>query len=294
MTVDNIITKSIMDKVRQRLQAASAEGITAEAREGRGIMAEGTKTVEQTRSALEAVQQLTAKTMESRTEFDPAEAAYESAIEHRELDRAAGNVDAKDSQGAARQRVKEASKAMRELMVIEDATDYSDTNTSTAGGVQSTSGKGFEFEATSKRLVEDLKRDFDLTTMQASALVGNLATETDNFNTLQEYKPVVEGSRGGYGFAQWTGPRRDRYEAWTKEQGLDPSTYEANYGYLKYELSNTDPEIGNMGKNTIKRLKKAKNLDEATRLVMDGYLKPGTPHLAKRQKSAASILGFFD
>ena len=185
-------------------------------------------------------------------------------------------------------------KAIQDVLETVLDSDVSDSTDSADGGAAPSDGKDFEFEPTSKRLVEDLKRDFDLTTMQASAIVGNLATETDNFNTLQEYKPVVEGSRGGYGFAQWTGPRRKRYEAWTKENELDPSTYEANYGYLKYELSNTDPEIGNMGKNTIKRLKKATNLNEATATVMNGYLKPGIPHLDKRQNSAAFILGLFN
>lgn len=154
-----------------------------------------------------------------------------------------------------------------------------------------TAETSFDFEDTTSRLMEDLKRDFGLNGMQAAALVGNLAVETDNFNTLQEYKPVVEGSRGGYGFAQWTGERRIRYEAWAKENELDPASYEANYGYLKYELSNTDPEIGNMGKNTIKRLKKATDINAATDIVMKGYLRPGTPHLDKRQASAATILG---
>lgn len=148
-----------------------------------------------------------------------------------------------------------------------------------------------EFEETASRLTTDLMRDFDLTEEQASAIVGNLAVESANFQTLQETQPLVRGSRGGYGYAQWTGPRRRAFESWAEENGLDPSSYEANYGYLKKELSETDDVIGNIGRNTIARLRETDNLEDATTLVMEYYLRPGIPHAARRQASAQQILG---
>lgn len=151
--------------------------------------------------------------------------------------------------------------------------------------------QGGDYEDTSVRLTQDLMRDFDLTETQAAAFVGNLAVESNNFQTLQEINPIVEGSRGGFGYAQWTGPRREAFEAWAAENELDPSSYEANYGYLKKELSETDDVIGNIGRNTIDRLRDMDNLNEATSFVMEYYLRPGIQHEGRRQESAAEILG---
>ena len=81
------------------------------------------------------------------------------------------------------------------------------------------------------RLSNDLMNDFDLTKEQAAGLVGNLAYETGNFKYAQEIAPTVKGSRGGYGIAQWTGPRREAFESWATSQGLGLSSNEANYGY---------------------------------------------------------------
>ena len=116
-------------------------------------------------------------------------------------------------------------------------------------------------------------------------LVGNLIILKECKNTI----PIVKGSKGGYGFAQWTGPRREMFEEWSKSNKLDPSSYDANYGFLKFELSNKNDEIGNMGVNTIKQLKKSNNLDEATSIVMNTYLKPRIPHEDKRQSRSQSV-----
>jgi len=139
------------------------------------------------------------------------------------------------------------------------------------------------------RLSGDLMRDFDLTKEQAAGLVGNLAYETGNFKYAQEIAPTVKGSRGGYGIAQWTGPRREAFESWATSQGLDLSSYEANYGYLKKELSSKDAVIGDIGMNTIAKLKEAGTVEDATELVSDYYLRPGKPNITKRLSSAAGV-----
>jgi hypothetical protein len=94
------------------------------------------------------------------------------------------------------------------------------------------------FEETAKRIIRDLIRDFQLDVPSCAAIVGNFGHETGGFTKLQEIKPTVSGSRGGYGWAQWTGPRRRSYESWCDKHTLDPSTYDANYGFAKYELQN--------------------------------------------------------
>jgi hypothetical protein len=81
-----------------------------------------------------------------------------------------------------------------------------------------------------------LMSDFSLTDVDAAAIVGNLGHESGGFKFLQEKKPLIPGSAGGYGWAQWTGPRRKAYEAYCSRNKLDPASDKANYGFLFVEL----------------------------------------------------------
>lgn len=132
------------------------------------------------------------------------------------------------------------------------------------------------------RLMGDLMNDFGLSKDQAAGVVGNLSHESGGFKSLQELNPVVPGSRGGYGYAQWTGPRRKQFESWSKENNLDPSSYEANYGYLKHELQNT-PEG-----SVLEGLHGAQSAGEAAELFSKGFLRPGIPHMDSRVSRANS------
>jgi hypothetical protein len=134
------------------------------------------------------------------------------------------------------------------------------------------------FAEVAPRLKADLARDFGLNDVQAAAFAGNLAHESGGFNTLQEVSPVVPGSRGGFGYAQWTGPRRREFEAWTARNGLDPTSYEANYGFLKHELANTGE------KKVLEALRQTNDPVTATQVVSDQFLRPGVPGMASRQK----------
>jgi len=155
----------------------------------------------------------------------------------------------------------------------------------------------FDYEKTSNRLVKDLMRDLDLSVEQASAIAGNLAVETGDFSKLQEVltkERKNKGHKGGRGIAQWTDTskaenRRTRFESWSLENGLDPNSYEANYGYLLKEFTTTDPVIGNIGKNTIKKIKKTDNVEDAAEIVSSYFLRPGIPHLKKRKAKAKDI-----
>lgn len=135
------------------------------------------------------------------------------------------------------------------------------------------------------RLMAGLMTDYGLTREQAAGFVGNLAHESAGFRTLQEVSPLVKGSRGGYGYAQWTGPRRRQFEAWSQQQGLDPSSFEANYGFLRHELDTT-PEG-----RVIPKLKGAQTVEDATRVVSDTFLRPGIPHMGSRLQWAQRVAG---
>lgn len=81
-----------------------------------------------------------------------------------------------------------------------------------------------------------LMADFGLTADDAAAILGNLGHESGGFKFLQEIKPTVAGSEGGWGWAQWTGSRRDAFEAYCDRNGLDRSSDTANYKWLWVEL----------------------------------------------------------
>lgn len=139
------------------------------------------------------------------------------------------------------------------------------------------------------RLMSDLQRDFGLTTAQAAGVVGNLDHETGGFKSMQEINPVVKGSRGGYGYAQWTGPRRRQFEAWSAKNGLDVRSYEANYGFLKHELNGAE------GRSVLPRLRRTNNAADAAIVfsgssqrgnAKPGFLRPGIPHFSSRIKRA--------
>lgn len=134
------------------------------------------------------------------------------------------------------------------------------------------------FAGIASRLTGDLMRDFNLSREQAGGIVGPLAQESAGFGTLQEISPLVPGSRGGWGYAQWTGPRRVAMENWARERNLDPSSYEANYGFLRHELANT-----NEGRvlNQVRGLSDPRAVAET---FTNGFLRPGIPNMDSRMR----------
>ena len=132
--------------------------------------------------------------------------------------------------------------------------------------------------------MSDLMRDYKLSPEQAAGFVGNLSHESGDFKSLQEISPTVKGSRGGYGYAQWTGPRRRQFEAWAQKKGLDPTSYEANYGFLRHELDST-PEGAVLG-----NLRNASTVSDATEVVSNQFLRPGVPHMGSRKQRASAYL----
>ena len=120
-----------------------------------------------------------------------------------------------------------------------------------------------------ERLMEDLQTDLALTDYQAAGIVGNLARETGNFRFLQELNPLVRGSRGGIGYAQWTGPRHDAFLDYA--DGRDLMGYEVNYGFLLEELEGPYADV-------LARLHGTSDAEEASGLFMRGYLAPHPKH----------------
>lgn len=137
-------------------------------------------------------------------------------------------------------------------------------------------------------LKRQLIADFGLTEAGAAAFAGNLDYESGGFRQLQELQPVIPGSRGGFGWSQWTGPRRVEFERWAAQAGLDPASDEANYGFLRHELANTrEGEV-------LKRLEGVNDPAEAARIVSDTFLRPGIVNMNERIRRTLSYVGSTD
>lgn len=128
-----------------------------------------------------------------------------------------------------------------------------------------------------------LAKDLGLTDIQACGPFGNFGRETGGFRLLQEVAPTVKGSRGGWGWAQWTGPRRRAFEAWAKANKFGLATDEANYGFLLHELKTNYAAA-------LSALKRTKTIEEAVRVFEVHYEGAGVKAMAERVRWAKAAL----
>lgn len=147
--------------------------------------------------------------------------------------------------------------------------------------------QGTTFNQKAPGIMRRLMQDFGLTKEQAAGIVGNLGHESTGFSELQEKNPLIPGSRGGYGWAQWTGPRRRAFEAWAAEKGLDPASDEANYGFLKHELETSE-------RGALDAVRGAKTVGEATVAFEQSYERAGIKHYGSRHRWAGRALTAYD
>lgn len=140
------------------------------------------------------------------------------------------------------------------------------------------------FEDKVRKYNDRLKKDFQINDTQACGIWGNLGAETGGFVHLQEISPTVKGSRGGYGWMQWTGPRRKKYEAWCKAKGLNAAADETNYLYLVHETLTDEWK-------SIQQVRKTTTIEAATETFMKLNLRPGKPHLEGRYRWARKAAG---
>ena len=125
------------------------------------------------------------------------------------------------------------------------------------------------------RAIASLARDLQLTPQQAAGVIGQLGYESAGLQAINEMQPVVPGSRGGFGWAQWTGPRRQQFEQWAQQSGMDINSPDANYGFLLHELQGPEGAI-------LEDLRKTPDAQTAGRLFTQRFLRPGIPNQDNR------------
>ncbi len=129
-----------------------------------------------------------------------------------------------------------------------------------------------------EQLIANLQEDFSLTRNQAAGITGNLAHESGNFRVLKEIKG------NGYGYSQWSGSRRTSFRSYAAQVG-GPETFEANYGFLKYEMKT---QYGPM----MNRIRATDDVEKVSRIFMKTFLRPqdSTANLTRRVRFAQSYL----
>lgn len=146
------------------------------------------------------------------------------------------------------------------------------------------------FDNLAPRVMRELISDFDLTVEQAAGILGNLGAES-GLRAIQELRPTIRGSRGGFGWAQWTGPRRVAFERWARARGFDFTSYEANYGYLKAELTDTVPDL--KFSHAVTQLKKTTTVRAAVETFEAHYEKAGIKRMEARLNFAQRAIALY-
>jgi len=133
-----------------------------------------------------------------------------------------------------------------------------------------------------------LLRDFPvLDKFDAAAVFGNFGHECAGFTKLQEINPTKQGSRGGYGWAQWTGSRRLDYEAYCLRNDKDPAAPASNYAFAFVEL--TGPEARAIG-----ALSDAPTLDKKVVAFELAFERAGVKHYPSRKQWALIALHAYE
>jgi uncharacterized protein (TIGR02594 family) len=136
------------------------------------------------------------------------------------------------------------------------------------------------FEAKCLRFMRPLMAKFQLSAEQAAGVFGNLGTESGGFTAFHEHGQP-EG-KGGYGWAQWTSsPRRENFFKYATDNGYDPASDDASYGYLCQELETTY-------KSTIAALRATEvdTIEKAVDVFEEKYEGAGTPNMPSRYEWA--------
>lgn len=155
-------------------------------------------------------------------------------------------------------------------------------DTSETDDVDNTMETKVKEEPIGTRLMSDLQEVLGITKAQAAGIVGNFDHETGGFKYLQELNPTVPGSKGGRGFAMWTGPRRKAFESWSAENNLDPDSYDASFGFFIHEVQNTSEG------RFMEALEKTTTAEQAAKVFSRNYLRPGKPMMNKRVSASTN------
>lgn len=110
----------------------------------------------------------------------------------------------------------------------------------------------------------------------ADAFVMNFQDESGLNPGINEANPIVPGSRGGFGLAQWTGPRRKALEAFAAERGVPVADTDAQLDFLMSELQGPEARAW-------QAIQSAPDAGGAAAAIVNNFLRPAEQHRASRE-----------
>lgn len=115
----------------------------------------------------------------------------------------------------------------------------------------------------------------------AEGFLPNFQDESGLNPGINEIAPLVPGSRGGFGLAQWTGPRRRALEAFAQQRGVDPSDVDLQLDFLVQELQGPESKAA-------RAIMSTKDAPSAAAAIVNSFLRPAEEHRSAR---AARYMG---
>jgi hypothetical protein len=115
----------------------------------------------------------------------------------------------------------------------------------------------------------------------ADGFLMNFRDESGLRTDINEAAPIVPGSRGGFGLAQWTGPRRRELEAFAQSRGVPASDMNAQLDFLMAELQGSESRAA-------QSIFAAPDSATAADAILRQFLRPAAEH---RERRSAAYLG---
>lgn len=110
----------------------------------------------------------------------------------------------------------------------------------------------------------------------ADAFVMNFQDESGLNPAINEHQPLVPGSRGGFGLAQWTGPRRRALEAFAAQRGVPVSDPNVQMDFLMEELRGPESAAA-------QAILASPDAGSAAAAIVNKFLRPAEEHRARRE-----------
>jgi hypothetical protein len=109
----------------------------------------------------------------------------------------------------------------------------------------------------------------------ADGFLMNFKDESGLDPGINEAAPIVPGSRGGFGLAQWTGPRRVALEKFAAARGAAPSDANVQLDFLMTELQGPESRAA-------RNILAAPDAGSAAAAIAKDFLRPAPEHLERR------------
>jgi hypothetical protein len=109
----------------------------------------------------------------------------------------------------------------------------------------------------------------------ARGFVMNFKDESGLNPDINEAEPLVEGSRGGFGLYQLTGPRRRDYEAMADERGVPYGDTDAQLDWLMIEYNGSESSAA-------ERINATETPGGAAAAIVQYFLRPSPEHVTSR------------